>query len=129
MDIFTATTMYIGNVQCVCHRYHVILRPLKEFLQEELGQSTCLSTSYCLAMTDFFKLTKAQLEDVCRWLTSRLVIFSGNITGCIKDNTRFFQATADGTAVTLGDAWLQYLQVSCRTGLQSPEVNALDVIL
>ena len=115
LDIFTTTSVYIGNVQRVSYRYHVILLPLKEFLQEELGQSTCLST-YCLAMTDFYKLTKAQLEDVCRWLTSRLVIFSGNITGCIKDNARFFQATADGTDVTLGDAWLQNLQVRCRTG-------------
>ncbi len=82
-------------------------------MQKQLPESVCASLSICIVSCDFEKLTTQQLEEVCTWLTSRVVMFSGNIDGCIRSDTHQFQLTADGTALTVHSNWLQSLKVTC----------------
>ena len=82
-------------------------------MQKQLPEAVRATSSTCLVFSDFQKLTIQQLEEVCKWLMSRVVMFSGNIAECIKSDTHLFQLTADGTALTLHQNWLQSLKVTC----------------
>lgn len=81
-------------------------------MQKQLPESVRATSSTCMVFSNFQKLTIRQLKEVCKWLTSRVFMFSGNIAECVKSDTHQFQLTADGTALTVHQNWLQSLKVT-----------------
>ncbi|KAL0020066.1 hypothetical protein WJX79_000254 [Trebouxia sp. C0005] len=96
--------------------YHSILNPVKEYMQQQLPELVGASPFTCMVSSDLQKLNTQQLDEVCTWLMSRVVMFSGNIEGCIKSDTRQFQLTPNGRALTVHQSWLQTLKNSYHEG-------------
>ncbi|DBA74631.1 TPA: hypothetical protein ACH3X2_009414 [Trebouxia sp. C0005] len=96
--------------------YHSILNPVKEYMQQQLLELVSASPFTCMVSSDLQKLNTQQLDEVCTWLMSRVVMFSGNIEGCIKSDTRQFQLTPNGRALTVHQSWLQTLKNSYHEG-------------
>ena len=60
--------------------------PVQQYLIEQLPESVRETTSKCVAFSDLTLLTTQQLDDVCKWLLSRVVMFSGNLYDCVRIN-------------------------------------------
>ncbi len=71
-----------------------------------------------MAFSDLTALTPQQLDDVCKWLLSRVVMFSGDIYDCAALNlSRKFDlvGTVGGYALMVNTDWRQFLKVTCIT--------------
>lgn len=50
-----------------------------QYLVEQLPESVRETSSQRMAFSDLTALTPQQLDDVCKWLLSRVVMFSGDM--------------------------------------------------